>query len=320
MRHDHAGERGREHEKHQPRDAVFPDLKRAGTGVRTVTRRDTGHFLDVFGGLLLHDVDDVVDRDDADEAAFLVHDRDGEQVIVRELFRDVLLVVRGAGVDDVRVHDVLKDLVIVAQKQILDRDDALQPALGGCDIADVDGLLVLADAADAGDGLADGHVFLQVDVLRRHDAAGGIFGVLEVFVDERARLGVGRAHDALDDVRGQLLHHVDRVVDAQVFNDVAELGVGDGVDDGLLLLDLQIRKHVGRDLLREQTEHHAHTRLVGLPELAEKFRDIELVHLRKRESELLDHVLLEHDKQLVMYCFVIDVLQCGAPLSSGFMQ
>ena len=49
-------------------------------------------LLDVLGGLLLHDVDDVVDGDDALHAALGVDDRDRHQVVVGEDLRHRLLV------------------------------------------------------------------------------------------------------------------------------------------------------------------------------------------------------------------------------------
>ena len=174
MRDDHAGKRRREHEKHQPWDAVFPDVHDARAGVGLIGRRDTGHLFDVFRGLLLHDVDDIVDRDDTDEAAFLIHDRDRDQVVVRDHVRDLFLVVGRRGIDDIRVHDVFEDHIVIRQQQILDRDDALELALGRRDIADVDRLLILADLADAGKCLTHTHVFFQIHELGRHDAASRV--------------------------------------------------------------------------------------------------------------------------------------------------
>lgn len=70
------------------------------------------------------------------------------------------------------------------------------------------------------------------------NSAGRVFGVFQVLIDEVARGGRRRAHDTLDDVGRQLLHHVDGIVNIQLFDDAGKLRIGDGVDDRLLLLDL----------------------------------------------------------------------------------
>ena len=318
MRDDHAGERRREHEEHQPRDAVFPDIHDARAGVGLIGRRDTGHLFDVFRGLLLHDVDDIVDRDDTDEAAFLIHDRDRDQVVVRDHVRDLFLVVGRRGIDDIRVHDVFEDHIVIRQQQILDRDDALELALGRRDIADVDRLLILADLADAGKCLTHTHVFFQIHELGRHDAASRVFRIFQVLVDEVARGGCRRAHDTLDNVGRQLLHHVDSVVDVQLFDNAGELRIGDGVDDRLLLLDLKIGKHGRRDLLGQDAEHHGHPLRIVLPQLTEKLGNIKLIHLAELLAQRLHPVLIQKCKEfvvqrLVIFVFPVLIVHLPAP-------
>ena len=45
---------------------------------------DAAERLDVLFGLLLDDVDDIVDGDDADQAILLIDDRNGNQVVAFE--------------------------------------------------------------------------------------------------------------------------------------------------------------------------------------------------------------------------------------------
>ena len=308
MRDDHAGEGRREHEKHQPRDTVFPDIHDACAGVRLIGRRDTGHLFDVFRSLLLHDVDDIVDRDNTDEASFLIYDRYGQQVIIGDHLRDLFLVITGGRVDDIGIHDVLEDHVIIRQQQILDRNNTLKLALGRRDIADIDRLLVLADLADAGKRLTHTHVFFQIHKLGRHDTAGRVFGIFQILVDERARSWRRRAHDALDDVCRKLLHHVDRIVDIQFLDDAGKLRVRDGVDDRLLLLDLKICEHRRRDLLGQDAKHHRHPLGVILPEFTEKLRDIKLIHFVELLAQRLHPMLIQKRKELVVQRLVVLVL------------
>ena len=48
---------------------------------------------DVFGGFLLHDVEDVVEGDDAEHSAVGIHHRNGDEVVAgQEVGRDVIFV------------------------------------------------------------------------------------------------------------------------------------------------------------------------------------------------------------------------------------
>ena len=70
----------------------FTIAREAHLEVGRVERLDAAELLDVLGGLLLDDVDDVVDGDDALHAPLGVDHRDGEEVVLREHVRDRLLV------------------------------------------------------------------------------------------------------------------------------------------------------------------------------------------------------------------------------------
>ena len=68
--------------------------------VRRVEGLHAAQLLDVLGRLLLHDVDDVVDGDDALHAALGVDDRHGQEVVLGEQLAHRLLVhVLGHGDD-----------------------------------------------------------------------------------------------------------------------------------------------------------------------------------------------------------------------------
>ena len=67
-----------------------------GRREHAIVAGDAGQAIDVLGRLILDDVDDVVDRDDADQLVLLVDDRDREQVVRRDLARDFFLVRIGA--------------------------------------------------------------------------------------------------------------------------------------------------------------------------------------------------------------------------------
>ena len=83
-----------------------------------------GEPVDVLGRFVLDDVDDVVDRDDADELVLLVDDRDREQVVGGDLPRDFFLVRVDAHADQIGRHDPLERRVRRHEQQPAQRDDA----------------------------------------------------------------------------------------------------------------------------------------------------------------------------------------------------
>lgn len=154
--------------------------------------------------------------------------------------------------DHACLHDVLNKAVVGAQEQLLHRYDALQhPAVVG-HIAGIDLLGVLSPLADAVNGLQDGHILMQVHILRRHDAAGGILGVFEELVDQRPGLRPGVFQNTLNHHGRHFLQHIHCVIHEQVLNNRPDLLVGDGVDDGLLGLRLQLSKYVAGLILRQR--------------------------------------------------------------------
>ena len=126
------------------------------------------------------------------------------------------------------------------------------------DVADVDGLLVGAGAADALEGGLHRHVLFQVHKLRSHDAAGGVVGVLEDLVDALAHLRVGVLEDALDHVGGHLLHNVNGIVQIQLVQHFLQLRVGKALDQQLLLVGVQLHEYLRCLLLGQQAEDQRH--------------------------------------------------------------
>ena len=67
---------------------------------------DAAERLDVLFGLLLDDVDDVVEGEHADQAVAVVHHRRRDQVVALEHARHLLLVLGGAHPPSVGVHQI----------------------------------------------------------------------------------------------------------------------------------------------------------------------------------------------------------------------
>ena len=173
--------------------------------------------------------------------------------------------------------------------------------MGGDDETDVDGLLVFPDSPDPGKGFLHAHVLLQIHKLGGHDASGRILRIVEILVDQSPGLRRGGAHDTLDHVGGKLLHHVDRVVHVQFLNDPGQFRVGHGVDDALLVRHVEVREHVGRRLLGEQTEHHRHAVVFNS---GEELRHVKLVHLFHALLECAHAAAVQKSGQLIAALFL----------------
>ena len=107
------------------------------------------------------------------------------------------------------------------EDQVLERDEADQPAIVVDDVAVIDRLAVGGLVAEPLEGLADGDVGRQGDVVGRHDRAGGSGLVAGQPADVLA-LGLGEVgkHD-VDEV---LVEPLDQVGPLVVRHEVQQLG------------------------------------------------------------------------------------------------
>ena len=122
------------------------------------------------------------------------------------------------------------------------------------DIADVDGFLVRAGAADALQCVQHGHGGLQIHILRSHDGAGGILRVFQNFVDALPHIRVGVLQNPLDHIGGHFLHDVNRIVQIQLVQHFFQFRVGKALDQQLLLVAFQLHEYLGGLLLGQQAE------------------------------------------------------------------
>ena len=100
----------------------------ARRGEDAVVDRHAGQAEDVLGRLVLDDVDDVVDRDDADELVLGVDNGNGEEVVGRDLARDLFLIGVDARAVDLAGHDALERRVRRHEQQPAQGHDADQVA------------------------------------------------------------------------------------------------------------------------------------------------------------------------------------------------
>ena len=94
---DRRGNERRDEIDEQPRQ---PLAKRFGRRrENAIVARNARQAVDVLGRLVLDDVDDVVDGNDADQLVLLVNDGDRQQVVGGDLARDFLLIRVDPGAD-----------------------------------------------------------------------------------------------------------------------------------------------------------------------------------------------------------------------------
>ena len=174
----------------------------------------------------------------------VVDHRNGQKAVLLESLSDGLLVVVDVQVDVIRFHQVADQHVAIRDDQRAQGDDAFQLAVGVLDVAEVDGLAVHAHALDVRKGLGDGHGIPQADVLRGHQRAGAVLGVVQELVD-KLPLVFGRfLQYSGHDIGRQLFEHVDLVVEVQLPHDVGDLAIGDRLDDVGLVFTGQVGEHV----------------------------------------------------------------------------
>ena len=207
--------------------------------------------------------------DDADEHVGGIDDGDRDQVVLVDLAGDGLLVLVDPGEDHVALHDVFDHGRAARQDQLLERDEADQPALVVDDVAVIDRLAVGGLVAEPLEGLADGDVRGQGDVVGRHDRAGGAGLVAGQPADVLA-LGLGqeREHrvdhvlvEPVDQV-GPLVvrHHVEQLggllrrhrldeadlaVGLEVAEDLGAIARGQDAEQGVAVVGLEVLDHLG---------------------------------------------------------------------------
>ncbi len=110
---------------HQPGKAQAGNLQRP-VAVQQFFFARPGHHVNIFGRLLAHDIDYIVDGDDPLEFILLIDDRDRQQIVLGDNLRHLLLVGFGADAEHVAGHDVLQCGARRHGQQLAQRQDANQ--------------------------------------------------------------------------------------------------------------------------------------------------------------------------------------------------
>jgi hypothetical protein len=213
-----------EEQEREPQPALAEHGEQTRVEVGRVEGFGTAHLLDVLGGLLVDDVHDVVDRDDALHLARSVHDRDGHEVVVLEDLGDGLLLHHVRDHDDGLAHHVADVRLGLGREELPERDDADQGAVGSEDVEVADDLPELARLlAEVQDRLVDRHVDPEPPVAWVHQAAGDVLGVGEERRDLAVRREIEHREQDAPLLLGGFLDEVGRVVGLEQAQPVAPL-------------------------------------------------------------------------------------------------
>jgi hypothetical protein len=234
----------------------------------------------VLRGLFGDDVDDVVDRDDAQHAVVHVDHRCSEQVVAADDVGYLLLIGLGPHRDGLADHELAHRAPRRRCHEPANRDDAPQGAVLVHDVEVEDGLVAIADRPDRVDGLLGRHLLVQGDEVRGHHPAGARLRV-ELGLAELVQAVGGKAlQHLLAALLGQPLHELQQIVDLQAAEHVGEALVRDGFEDLGQHLVGQLAQHPrGAPLSEQQLDHGA--RLVR-GEIGEERRHVRRRHLRQQ--------------------------------------
>ena len=138
--------------------------------------------------------------------------------------------------------------------------------------------------ADVVQGLADCHLLVDGDELRRHDAARGRLAVLEELLDLLRFVGRHLVEDPGGLLLRQGLDDVGRLVGRHLIEDAGDLALVEHVHQGAAAAVVHFVENGARRLARELAEHG---HLVGEVQLPERPREVGRVRVDHEGRELL---------------------------------
>ena len=159
---------------------------------------------------------------------------------------------------------------------IAERYRSDQPSLCIQHIADVDCLTVQPHLTDMLNRLIHRQIFLQGDILHRHDASGGILRVPEKVIDCLSGVGLRVCQYFIHNVRGHLFQKIHGIIRHQIIDYIRRFLIGKGINNHLLAVHLKVGKNIRRQILRENPVNLQQTLLI---QLFHQCRNVRVVQL-----------------------------------------
>ena len=145
---------------------------------------DSRHFSDIFSRFLYHNVHGVIECDNTDHQPVRIQDRDGEKIIFCEKLCYFFFICMCFYRDDLSLHEIPDQNIIVCGHQVFGADDTGQSAPFS-HIAGIDCFFVYPCFLDMCHRLCDSHIFPDVYVFCSHNASGTVFRIVQELIDER---------------------------------------------------------------------------------------------------------------------------------------
>ena len=143
----------------------------------------------------------------------LFRSRDRQEAVLLECIGYFLLVIHNVYIDDILVHQIPDLHIVVGYDEGPEGYDTQQLSAGVLDITGVDRLAVHPFFFDVRQRFRHGHIFSQADIIRRHQASGARFRIIQECVDEPALFLCGLLQNLIHHVGRKFLQHVDHIVE-----------------------------------------------------------------------------------------------------------
>ena len=161
----------------------------------------------IFLGLLLNDIDDVVDRDHTDQPVLQVDHRNRQQIVFGDDLGNLFRFRFDLAAHHALHHGVAKMSERIGEDQASQREHAVEMAfaVGAIDVEERILARVLADCLD---GLPDSQVLIEREVLRGHQRAGRFF----LSFEKRLQLcALGRAEKFKNTLAAIVVERVEQI-------------------------------------------------------------------------------------------------------------
>ena len=156
--------------------------------------------------------------------------------------------------NNVILHQIPNQTVILRTNQGSQRNNPQQLSLCIRHIAGIDGFLIHPNTLDFAQRLCNSHIGTQAHKFDCHQAACGIFGIIQKTVDQLSCACIGVSQHLFHQIGRGFLQKVHRIIQKHFVHDIAHLSVGNGLHNMLLCIIIHIGEHLCRNILREQTE------------------------------------------------------------------
>lgn len=232
--HAGAGKDVDEDQADEPADALAIKLEKGGITETDFDGVDLAEFLEVFGGFLLDDVEDVVNRDDAEKDVISVDDGQGVEARLLKERDSFFLILRGAEADVLAIHKG-RDRGGGRGEEDLTQGDIIQEMAALINhVEHHDSFAIRAMGADMGENAGDVPGGLDREVGRGHEAAHTVFWVVEEGERFAAFVVGEECEEALGNFGGKFFEEGGTVVGAEPVEDIAHFVLGEARDEEIL--------------------------------------------------------------------------------------